>query len=107
MFHWFIASGIGVNSILTIVLIASFFVTFKAPKWLREVGILAILIAVISVLCNACQLFDTLAQVDGNISPNVLFSGLKIYAIRLIYGFSICAVTVVERFFTKPKKYSV
>lgn len=105
MFHWFVASGIGVNSILTLILIASFFVMCKAPKWLREVGALAILVAVISVLFNARQLFDTLAQVEGNISPNVLYAGMKIYATRLIYGFSISAVTIVEGFFTKPRRY--
>lgn len=105
MFHWFVESGIIVSVILTLILVASFVVMIKAPKRLREVGIFAVLVAVISVLCNAKQLFDALAQVDGNISPNVLFTGMKIYAIRLIYGFSICAVTVVERFFTKPKNY--
>lgn len=105
MFHWFVESGIIVNVILTIILIASFVVMVKAPKWLREVGISAVLVAVISVLCNARQLFDTLVQVDGNISPNLLFTGMKIYATRLIFGFSICAVTIVERFFTKPRNY--
>lgn len=105
MFHWFVESGIIVSVILTLILVASFVVMIKAPKRLREVGILAVLVAVISVLCNAKQLFDALAQTDGNISPNVLFTGMKIYAIRLIYGFSIYAVTVVERFFTKPKNY--
>lgn len=103
MLHWFVESGIGVNIILTIILTASFFVMLKAPERLREVGAIAVLVAVISVLCNARQLFNTLAQVDGNISPNVLFTGMKIYATRLIYGLTICAVTVVERFLTKPK----
>lgn len=105
MFNWFYESGLIVNIILTLILLASFYVTFKAPKHLREVGILAVIVAVISVLCNARQLFETLAEVEGNISPYVLFTGMKIYAIRLIYGFSICAVTIIESFFTKPRKY--
>lgn len=105
MFTWFVESGFGVNMILTLVLIMSFFVMFMAPQWLREVGALAVLVAVLSVLVNARQLFSTLAMVDGEISPNVLYSGLKIYATRLIYGVSIAIVTVIERFFTKPRKY--
>lgn len=105
MFIWFVEAGFGVNMILTIILFASFIVMFKAPRLLGEIGTLAVLVAVISVLLQARQLFSTLAMVEGNISPGVLYPGLKCMAIRLIYAVAIDIVTVIQRFFVKPTKY--
>ena len=105
MFHWFVEGGTLVNSVLTLILFAAFVIAWKAPRWLRETGGAAIVVAVISLLTGARNMFDVLQQVGGQISPGVLYGTLKAAMIPLIYAFVIDFITIGLRLLTKPKHY--
>jgi inner membrane protein involved in colicin E2 resistance len=48
-------------------------------------------------------MFDTLRQVEGSISPGVLFSVLRNASISLIYGVSVYIISLVVRIVLKPR----
>ena len=97
--------GLAVDSALTVILIGAFVAAWKAPKWLREVGVLAIVTALISLFAGLHSLFYTLQQVDGEIAPGVFYGALKCATVPVIYGLAIDLVTVILRFATKPRRY--
>ncbi|MBQ8069788.1 MAG: hypothetical protein IJ202_02935 [Bacteroidales bacterium] len=103
MFSFFFNGGIGVMSILTLLLIALFFAAWKAPAWVKEIGLAALAISLLSVLIGCYSMFDTLRQVEGSISPGVLFSVLRNASISLIYGVSVYIISLVVRIVLKPR----
>lgn len=105
MFDWFFQGGFFLNLALTVLFLLTLIVAWKAPTRLREMATISILVPILAVCANSIGFFDTLAQVDGAISPSLLHSTLKLYAIELTFGLSIAVVATVLRFFTKPRKY--
>ena len=103
MFSLFIDGGALIMSIITLLLIALFFAAWKAPSWVKEIGLAAFAVSILSTLINAYHIFDVLKQVEGNISPGVLFGGLKVSMIPIIYGLSVYILSLVVRVILKPK----
>ncbi len=89
--------------IITIMLFALIIAAWKAPNWVKEIGILSL---VTGVLIQLMGLYHALAvlQQAGDISPEVLFAGIKLSFIPPIYGLSIYALSILIRIFLKKKK---
>lgn len=111
-FQWFVSGGpIGMCGI-TLFLIALFFAAWKAPAWVKEIGLFALIFGLMSPMFPLYRLFTTLQEVaaDRNditglfdlISPGVLFAG-KVIMIPVIYGMMIYLVSLVLRIVKKPR----
>ena len=112
MFQIFLQGGVGFMTILTILLVSLFFAAWKAPAWVKEIGLFALIFGLMSPMFPLYRLFTTLQEVaaDRNditglfdlISPGVLFAG-KVIMIPVIYGMMIYLVSLVLRIVKKPR----
>lgn len=111
----FVEGGVWIMTILTILLVAIFFAAWKAPRWVKEIGAIALAIGVLGLLFGLRQMFDALQKVSmmredvsglfDIISPGVLFGGLKVSTISLIYSIFIYIVSLIIGIIQKPKLY--
>ena len=100
---------------LTILLVAIFFAAWKAPRWVKEIGKFALVFGFLSLVLGLRQMFQALQDVAGAldsntvsgifdlISPGVLFGGLKVALIPVIYGMIIYLVSLIVRIAVKPR----
>ena len=100
---------------LTILLVAIFFAAWKAPRWVKEIGKFALVLGLLSFVIALMQMFQALQNVavglDPNtisgifdlISPGVLFGGLKVTMIPVIYSICIYLVSLIVRIAVKPR----
>ena len=115
MFRLFVSGGPVFMATLTILLVAIFFAAWKAPRWVKEIGKFALIFGFLSFVLGLMQMFQALQQVamglDSNsvsgifdlISPGVLYGGLKVAMIPVIYGMIIYLVSLVVRIAVKPR----
>ena len=112
MFKIFMQGGAGYMTILTILLVCLFFAAWKAPAWVKEIGLFALIFGLMTPMFPLYQFFSTLQEVAANrnditglfdlVSPGVLFAG-KVIMIPVIYGMMIYLVSLVLRIVKKPR----
>ena len=102
MFDLFLQGGTWIMSILTVELICLLFAAWKAPAWVREIGLLALLTGIFYQILGMFQAFNVL-HIAGDISPSLLAGGLKVSFISLIYALLIYAASLVIRMLQKPR----
>jgi len=88
--------------IISVFLILLFLAAWKAPRWVKEIGIGALVISVIATLMGLFQVFDAL-QRFGDVSTAVLCGGLKVLMIPFFYGLIVYFVSLVIRVIQKPR----
>ena len=91
-------------SVLTILLVAIFFAAWKAPRWVKEIGLFALLFGFLGHLLGVFQVLSFLRDIAAEkgadatgfadlIPWHVLFGGLKVTLNCLIYGVIIYLIT--------------
>ena len=113
MFRLFLEGGVWFMSILTILLVAIFFAAWKAPRWVKEIGSIALAFGFFSLLLGLRQMFDAFQEIGSQketvtsmfdiVSPGVLYGGLKVAMIPVIYGVLIYIVSLIVCIVRKPK----
>ena len=113
MLTFFVEGGIEFMSVLTVLLIAIFFAAWKAPRWVKEIGIFALafgflghLLGVYQVLCvlrDAGFAEEGVSAFFQKIPLGVIFAGLKVTMNCFIYGVIIFLVSVVVHVIQKPR----
>ena len=98
----FVEGGMGFMIIISLLLIALLLAAWKAPRWVREIGIAALVASVFATLLGLLQIFDAL-QMFGDVSPAVLCAGLKVTLIPLLYGLIVYFISLVIRIIQKPR----
>lgn len=89
--------------IITLLFIALFFAAWKAPAWVKEIGIAALVVGIFWTLLGQLQMADFIQGYDGDISKNVLAGGIKVSLIPVMYGLIVYFVSLVLRVLHKPK----
>ena len=113
-FTFFMEGGIGFMSVLTILLVAIFFAAWKAPRWVKEIGLFALAFGFLGHLLGVFQVLSVLrdyaAEKASEVSSmtdvlplHVLFGGLKVTLNCFIYGVIIYLVSLVVRVIKKPR----
>ncbi len=90
-------------SLITVLLVALLFAAWKAPRWVKEIGLAAPVVALLSLLFGLYNAFDALYQTGGVISPGVVFGGLKVSTIPIIYGLLVYLLSLIIRIVRKPR----
>ena len=90
-------------SLITVLLVALLFAAWKAPRWVKEIGLAAPVVALLSLLFGLYNAFDALFQTGGVISPGVVFGGLKVCTIPIIYGLLVYLLSLIIRIVRKPR----
>lgn len=87
---------------ISLFLIALFIAAWKAPRWVKEIGIGALVFAIFGTLLGLAQVFEAI-QMFGDISPAVICGGLKVTLIPTFYGFIVYFVSLIIRVIQKPR----
>lgn len=102
MFRIFMEGGLGWMSLLTIELIALILAAWKAPGWVKEAGLLALITGILGLLIGISQMSEVIHKA-GDIAMPIIFGGLKVALITPIYGCFIYAASLIIRVIQKPK----
>jgi len=89
--------------ILTILLVLLFLAAWKAPNWVKEIGLAAL---TLSILCQVglwIRSIDQIIQCDGSISPVLLWHMALCTLIDVFYGIVIYLISLVLRIVNKPR----
>ena len=103
MFQMFVDGGVLSMSLLSLELIALLFAAWKAPAWVKELGILALVTGVITQFIGIVMAFGPIIETGGDVAPVVFFGGLRTMFITLSYALLIFALSLVIRMMQKPR----
>ena len=100
--HLFVEGGLAGMIAITVLLIALFLAAWKAPKWVKEIGIAAMVVGIFWSIRGLTQMLETL-QMIGDVSPAVIIGGLKVTLISTLYGLIIYFISLIIRVIQKPR----
>ncbi len=103
MLKLFMEGGPWFMAILTVLLVAVFFAAWKAPRWVKEIGTIALTFGFFSFLLGVRQIFDYIANAGAEVPAAVLCGGLKVSIIPVLYGMIIYVVALIIRIVQKPR----
>ena len=98
----FVEGGLVWMICISLFLIAIFIAAWKAPRWVKEIGIGALVFAIFGTLLGLAQVFDAI-QMFGDISPAVICGGLRVTLIPTFYGLIVYFVSLIIRVTQKPR----
>lgn len=100
----FVEGGLGWMIGISLFLIALFIAAWKAPRWVREIGIGALVFSIFGTLLGLAQVLDCF-QTFGfdQIGPSVLCGGLKVTLISTFYGLIVYFISLIIRVIQKPR----
>ena len=102
LFTLFVEGGPIFMGVLTALLVAIFFAAWKAPRWVKEIGTFALLFGFLGTILGFRQAAGFI-QSQGDISQNVIWGGIKVGLIPVIYGAIIDMIALVVRVIQKPR----
>ena len=102
MFTLFHDGGIFAMTVITILFIALLLAAWKAPRWVREIGHLALAFAAIMTLIPLHNAGNAVMQA-GDISPMLIWGGIKCLTIAPIYALIVYSVALIIRIVQKPR----
>ena len=102
IFTLFVEAGPGFMTIITLMLIAMFFAAWKAPAWIKEIGLLALAFGFLATFIGFIQAADFIRS-QGDLSQNVIWGGVKVGLIPTAYGIIVYIVSLVLRIIKKPR----
>ena len=89
-------------SLLTLQLIGLLLAAWKAPAWVKEIGLLALVTGFLSILTGFYSAASTLSMAP-DVSPALVFMGFRVSLIAVIYGCLVYIASLVIRIIQKPK----
>ena len=102
-FQWFVSGGpIGMCGI-TLFLIALFFAAWKAPAWVKEIGIAGLVFSLIYTLIEFAMVARIIQGSDVFVEQPVLAGGFYCGLIPPTYGLIVYFISLVIRIIRKPR----
>lgn len=98
----FVEGGLAGMIAITLLLIALFVAAWKAPKWVKEIGIAALVVGIFWTVQGLSQMLGML-EMFGEASPTIVCGGLKVTLISTIYGLIVYFVSLIIRVIQKPR----
>jgi hypothetical protein len=99
----FLLGGVWQMISISVFLVALFFAAWKAPGWVKEIGIGALVTSLLFVLIAWINATSAIIECNGNISPILLWNGARYAAINILYGLIVYFVSLVIRVIEKPR----
>ena len=90
-------------AVITLLLIGLFFAAWKAPAWVKEIGLAALAFGAMWTIIGYVQMADFLQGVPDEVAPNVIWGGVKVGLIPIIYGIIVYIISLVLRVIHKPR----
>ena len=103
-YNFFQLGGYGPMSIVTLLLIALLLAAWKAPAWVKEIGLIALALGFLLQAIYLIRRGDAIQSVDANsISPNITWMGVKCSLIPSAYCVTVYIVSLIIRIARKPR----
>lgn len=102
LFSLFISGGPVGMIVITLLFIALFFAAWKAPAWVKEIGIAGLVVGVFWTILGWFQIGDFLAGHD-DVAVNIIAGGIKVSLIPALYGLIVYFVSLILRVIQKPR----
>jgi len=99
----YVEGGAGFMTIISIFLIVLLIAAWKAPKWVKEIGIGALVVGVFATLLGLAQVFDAVHAFGEDIPYTVMCGGLKVTLITTFYGLIVYFLSLIIRVIQKPR----
>ena len=99
----FVQGGLFTMSLITILLVCLRFAAWKAPAWVKEIGIATLVVGLISVAFGWYNAASALEMTNGEIAPSLLWGGIKCHMVILIYALLVYLVSLIIRIVHKPR----
>ena len=99
---YFVMGGLGGMIVITVLLICLLLAAWKAPRWVKEIGIAALVVSVFWSLMGLTNMCDAV-QMTGDAAPVILFGGLKVCLISVLYGLIVYFISLILRIIQKPR----
>lgn len=102
LFSLFISGGPVGMILITLLFIGLFFAAWKAPAWVKEIGIAALVVGIFWTLYGFLQIVDFLSG-NADVAFNIIAGGIKVGLIPVLYGLIVYFVSLVLRVIHKPR----
>ena len=102
IFKLFVEGGAGWNSVMTLELVALLLAAWKAPAWVKEIGLLALMTGILGTLAGLFDAAESI-QAAGDVSTGLLWGGIRVALITTLYGMVIYIVSLFIRIVQKPR----
>ena len=103
VFQLFVSGGYGPMSIISILLIGMFFAAWKAPAWVKEIGLFALAFGFMSTLIGFMQAGWVIQTAETEVATNVIWGGVRVGLIPAVYGLIVYLISLVLRIIKKPR----
>ncbi len=90
-------------TLVTLALVGVLIAAWKAPNWVREIGIIGLVLGSLAFLLGHSQACKAIL-LNGGISPTVYCGGIKVILIAPLYGVLVYIVSLVISLTQKPRK---
>ena len=103
LFHLVFSSdpyGIGV---ITLLLIALFFVAWKAPAWVKETGLIALATGWLWTVCEFMTMAHVIVEEAPDVDSNIIWGAVPIGLFPAAYGTIVYIISLIIRLLRKPK----
>lgn len=101
--RFFVEGGMTYMIILSLLLIAMLLAAWKAPRWVKETGIGALVVSLFFTGMGVFQIFGLWEQFGPEITPGLVAGGLRIAMIPSFYGLIIYFISLIIRIIQKPR----
>ena len=98
----FVQGGPAGMIIISILLICLLLAAWKAPRWVKEIGITALVVSLFWSLLGIRNACDAI-QMFGDASPVIIAGGLKVCLIPFQYGLIVYFISLIIRVIQKPR----
>lgn len=89
--------------LLTILLALVFFSAWKAPRWVKNIGTIALAFSVLFTSYNFIGAAGAVIECNGDIHPAVVWGGIRCAAVLLSYGLIVFIVSRFVDMIQKPR----
>ncbi len=89
-------------SVITLELIALLLAAWKAPGWVKEIGLVALMTGILGTLTGLFSAAESI-QAAGDVSQGLLWGGIRVALITVLYGMVIYMISLVIRIVQKPR----
>ena len=89
-------------SVISLLLVGLFFAAWKAPAWIKEIGLFALAFGFMFTLIGFMQAGAVIQEL-GDVAGNVIWGGVKVALIPAVYGLIVYLVSLVLRIIKKPR----
>lgn len=90
-------------NVITLCLIGMCFAAWKAPRWVKEIGLLALCTGMLSMMVGLYSVFDVVQSSGYPVSFTLLCGGLRVGLIAPLYGTIVYMVSLLLRIAVKPR----